>query len=360
MAIVPSTDSPPDPRVTTQRWVRPSTPEDGPAIVALMKEAGLEPHVKPEHLYWKYWRERADWPGSRSFVLAHGRDIIAHAAVVPGACVWGSTRGRVIHIIDWAARRSEIGVGVALMKHVGQLSDFLLGIGGSVHTLNIMPHIGYQARGIVTGYVRSLSALALLKRPCHPRWKRAPRFARSMLWSLMAPRAKRSDWQARRIGAAEVRDLASALPIERPGIVVFERREALFRHLLACPIVPFELYALEQKRQVRGYFLMSFAPGQARLADCWMASEDPADWRALVHLAVQRAKDKGNLAELVAWSSELRLSQTLAECGFHSRLTLPIYLRSSRRLAVPQEAVRVQMVENDACYLYSGCNELWA
>lgn len=347
-------------RSPANRWARPSTPEDAPAIIALMKEAGLQPHVEPDHLHWKYWQERADWPGSRSFVLTDGRDLLAHGAVVPGTLRWGTTQARVIHMIDWAARPAAVGAGVVLMKYVGCLTDYLFGIGGSEQTLKIMPLIGYRFCGTVSGYVRPLSPLALLKRPSKPRWKLAPRLARSMLWSLSAPVGGRTGWQARRIGAQELERISTVLPAASLGTALLERNPALLRHALACPIVPVELFALENAGQVRGYFLLSYAPGQARLADWWVDSEDAADWRALIHSAVQVAKRKGGLAELVVWSSDPAQSPILKDCGFHERLSLPIYFRSSRSLKVPQECVRLQMLDNDAFYLYFGRNELWA
>lgn len=343
-----------------RRWVRPSEPDDGPAIVALLQEAGLQPHTDPEHLHWKYWRSRPDWPGSRSFVLTDGRAILAHGAVVPGMCRWPGMRGRVLHMIDWAARRTEIGAGVALMKQVGQGADFLFGIGGSAQTLKLMPQIGYQQRGKVSGYVRSLSPRALLQRPARPAWKRLPRFARSALWFMTAPDPDVGEWRARRIATDEVGRLADVLPVERAGLGVFERSEALFRYLLECPIVPMELYLMERAGLVGGYFLLSYAPGQARLADCWMASDEAADWRALLHSAVRQTLHRAELAELVAWSSDPGLAQALMGCGFHRRLHLPIYLRGSRELPIPREPVRVQMLENDAAYLYFGAGELWA
>ena len=341
------------------RWVRPSGPEDGPAIVALMKEAGLEPHREPAHLHWKYWRERADWPGSRSFVLTDGQDILAHGAVIPGTTRCGGDEARVIHMIDWAARRDAVGAGVVLMKHIGRMTDFLLGIGGSGHTLKIMPLIGYRPCGTVTGYVRTLSALGILKRP-GPRWKRVPRIGRSLLWSLSAPPPDVADWHVRRIEIDEVARIAEVLPQKSPNLALCGRSPEMFRHALACPIVPVELYALNRAGRTCGYFMLSYAPGQARLIDLWVNSESAADWRALVYSAVRQAKRRGRLAELVAWSSDPQLSQVFEACGFHARLTLPIYLRSSGGLALPQEALRVQMIDNDAYYLYFGGNELWA
>lgn len=350
----------PIPSAAGGRWVRPSTPQDGPAIIALMRQAGLQPHTGPDHLRWKYWQERADWPGSRSFVLTDGKDILAHGAVVPGALRWGETEARVTHMIDWAARRDAVGAGTLLMKHIGRMTDFLLGIGGSGYTLKIMPLMGYRSCGTVTGYVRTLSPLEILKRPAGPRWKLAPRVGRSLFWSWSAPGADSGGWQVRRIGADEVQWIADALPEGRPDIALLGRTQELMRHVLACPIVPVELYVLEKAGRVGGYFVLSYAPGQARLADLWMNSQDPADWRALVHSAVHQSRSRGGLAELAAWSSDPQLSRVFETCGFHARLTLPIYLRSSGDVPVPQQTLRVQMIDNDMFYLYFGVNELWA
>jgi hypothetical protein len=264
-------------------------------------------------------------------------------------------------VIDWAARNGAIGAGVQLMKHVGRRADFLLGVGGSKQTLAIMPLIGYRPCGVVAGYVRALSPVGLLRRPGRRRrWKLVPRLARSIFWSLTAPRGEMAAWRPRRIGLSEIGRITPALPDGRQGVAVFERSEALFSHLLACPVVSVELHALEKAGRVGGYFLLSYAPGQARLADAWMDSEDPRDWQALLQAAVRQAKRQGGLAELVTWSSDPILSRALEQCGFHEQQTLPIYLRSSGGLPIPKETVRVQMVENDAFYLYSGQNELWA
>ena len=347
-------------RVTGNRRVRPSVPEDGPAIIELMRQAGLDPHVEPQHLHWKYWREHPDWPGSRSFVLISGNELLAHGAVIPGSIFWEGQRARVIHMIDWAARREALGAGVLLMKHVGGLTDFLLGVGGSHDTLSIMPRIGYQPWGTVRGYVRTLAPLGILRRPVHPAWKRWPRIARSAMWCLAAPRSDLRGWRVRQVGSEELDCLSGVLPTERPGVTVFDRTLAALRHALSCPIVPVQLFVLEHSGQVGGYFLLSYAPGQARLADAWMLSEDPDDWRVLAHAAVQQAQSRGGMAELAVWASDGAFAQSLRAAGFHERLSLPIYLRPSVGESVPSMTPRVQMLDNDAYYLHFGGNELWA
>jgi hypothetical protein len=347
-------------RAAASDGVRPSTPEDGPAIVALMRSVGLEPHSDPQHLHWKYWQERADWPGPRSFVLTAGRELLAHIALVPGALRSRGARMRAIHLIDWAARRDSAGVGVRLAKSVSRMSDCVFAVGGSGHTRRLLPLMGYARWGSVLGYARPLSALAILRRPVPARWKLVPRMTRSLFWSLAAPRADNAGWRVRRLGVEEIDQVREALPTEHRDLAVLERSPALLRHALACPIVPMELYGLERGGRVAGYFLLGYAPGQARIADMWIASEDPADWRALIQAAVQQAGSKGGLAEIIVWSSDPNLSPLLEACGFHKRLSWPIYLKDSVGAVKREDIMRVQMLDSDAFYLYFGGNELWA
>jgi hypothetical protein len=155
-----------------------------------MAEAGLRlPNSEPPQLNWKYWQERPDWPGVRSYVLTRGDDILAHAAAVPGACLVGEGRGpaqrvRALHVIDWAARPTAIGAGASLMKYLAQSTDALFAIGGSAQTLRLLPHLGFRRTGMAMCYVRPLRPVRILTPSVHPIWRLLPRFARSVLWTL--------------------------------------------------------------------------------------------------------------------------------------------------------------------------------
>ena len=348
-----------EPAAQPRRRVRPSVPEDAAAIATLMSEAGLRSNADPRHLHWKYWQERPEWAGSRSYVLTDGSAVLAHAGVIPATLLAEGKRLRLGHVIDWAARRSEVGAGVALMKHVGRLTEALYAIGGSADTRKILPQIGFRACGSVGGYVRPLSPLNLWREAGGGSWRIAPRMARSMLWLITASRPSLEGWSARPLAEREIGRIARVLPQARGDATALERGEALFRYMLACPIVPMELYSLEYADRVRGYFLLARAGGQTRLADAWVDSTEPTDWRALVGCAVREASRRGEAAELVAWSSDPKLTQALADNGFHRRLTLPVMLRGGAQ-AAPAPALHVQMLDNDALYLYEGRDQLWA
>jgi hypothetical protein len=340
--------------------IRAATPADSPALLELMNEVGLRPNTAPEHLEWKYWRPRPDHPGPRSFVMTRGSQILAHTAIVPGVCLAGTDSIRTLHLIDWAARPGAIGAGVALLKHLGQSTDALLAIGGSLDTLRLLPHLGFQRWGDATGYVRPLHPLRIIT-PGPRRWRTLlPRVARGFWWSMHAPSIPVHGWTVRRIAATDTAVVAGILPTPTNGLALFERRQGMFKYFLECTVAPMQLHVLERQGRVRGYFLLSYAFRQVRLADCWIDSDDPADWHALIQGAVLEAKRHPLAAELVAWGSDPAMSRYLVECGFHDRGVVPIQVAAPRNPTLHRTTLRVQLLDNDAAYLQSGQSEFWA
>lgn len=347
-------------RVSDRYSVRATTPEDGPAIVALMAAVGLRPNVESQHLHWRYWQEREDWHGSRSYVLTDGRALLAHAALIP---LHHETTGRqlsVAHLIDWAARPGEPGTGVMLLRHLATRSDALIGIGGSEATLRLLPILGFQKCGSVRAYVRTLRPLKLLDDASRLSWKLLPRVARSAAWCLTAPPASGHQWRARQVASDHLRELAPLVARTRGAVPAFARTEAHLRYMLRCPIVPMECFVVEQDDRPRGYFILAFAQPQARLVDAGLDSDAPADWRALIACAVLESKRNTQIAEIATWASDSTLSRCLEESGFHARFALPIQVRSRNKAGFAPTALRVHMVDSDAAYLHEGAGVLWA
>jgi hypothetical protein len=312
-------------------------------------------NADPQYLAWKYWQPRADWPGSRSFLVASGGEVIAHAAIVPGTCAWGPRRVAILHMFDWAARAGS-GAGVMLMKHLGRMTQALLAIGGGAETLRILPHLGFRSPGSATGYARPLYPLRILR--TSPTWKRLPRLARAA-WRRSAPAAPDAGWWARRLASDEIGAITSVLPRPTHGMAVTERSADLFRYVLSCPTVPMQLYAVEKAGHVRGYFLLAPVAGQVRIADCWMDSNETSDWRALVLCTVEQAQQHSQAAEAVSLASDALLAGALQACGFYARFQSPIQVRPTASDTMPEGTLRVQMLDNDGAYLYEGRNEYW-
>ena len=323
------------------------------------------PHAELEHLNWKYWHERPDWPGPRSFVLARGEELLAHAAVVPGACLMAPSvatarRLRSLHMIDWAARPSATGAGASLLKYLGHSTDVLLSIGGSAQTLQLLPHLGFRHVGAAVCLVRPLHPLRILTPSVHPPSRLLPRLVRGAWWKLRTPSGGTHGWQVRRIELSDLSYVTSVLPVPRREVAVFERSEELFRYILDCPIAPTALYVIERAGRARGYFLLSYANRQARLADYWATSEDPAHWRALIQCAVREAMQHPHAAELAVWASDAASAARLRECGFHVRGALPVQTLAPRNPELAACTLRVQMLDNDAVYLHGPRNAFWS
>ena len=342
-----------------KRSFRPSTPADAAGILALFDAAGLHPNREPSHLHWKYWQPRADWAGPRSFVLADGSGVIAHSAILPGSYMWGSRRIRTIQMSDWVARPGEAGAGVTLLKQLGRQTQALVSIAGGALTLKIQPHLGFRPMGVATAYSRTLFPFRLLRVRTIPLWRRWPRFARSAVWALTSPATHCANWTVRRIAADDLHRITSVLPRPTRGMGAFERSAELFRYMLSCPIVAMALYSVERSERTQGYFLLATAPGQVRIADCWMDSADPADWRAMISCAVGQARQDPHAVEIVTWANDPLLCGVLEQCGFHARFTVPVQVRPADDASMPG-ALRVQMLDCDSAYLDTGRQDLWA
>jgi len=344
---------------------RSTNPADAPAIVeflaTVLRHDPADARFESRQLHWKYWQAHPDWRGSRSYVLARGSEILAHAAVVPGSCAWRGGRLRTAHLIDWAARPGAIGAGTTLLKRVGQLTDALLAVGGSAQTLSILPRVGFLPYGEAGGYVRTLRPVRRLTSAREPNWRLGFQFVRSVLWTATAKSGYRGEWQVRRIAADDIEHAGLPLAAPGPQYAIFERSAAVLRYLLACPSTPMALYEVRRAdAAVRGYFVLASAPGQSRLADCWIDSPDPADWRALVQLAVAAAREQPSAVEVIARSSDPLLQATLAACGFHRRRSEPVQLLAAPGHEIQAERIHVQLLDNDAAWLHSGYAEFWA
>ena len=337
------------------RVIRPSTPGDGAAIAQLV--GGWPGNLAPAQLAWKYWQAPL---GPRSFVSCDGETLIAHAGLVPGACLTTSGRLSFAHLIDWAADRSAIGAGLALLKQVGRSFDALFAVGGSSDALRLLPVAGFKRCGTVTGFVRPLRPLGILSDHRRTHWRTLPRLVRSTLWTVGAPAPSVRGWSVRRVDRDGVGDLTSVLPHPRADLAVMERTAASIAHALECPSARMELYVAERGDEKRGYFLLAFVPGQARIADCWVVGPNSGDWAALVQLAVQTARRDPGAAEVTAWSSEPVMTQALVSCGFHPRDAMPLSLRPSHHGDGRIPALRIQPLDNDAAYLHRGRVELLA
>jgi len=119
-----------------------------------------------------------------------------------------------------------------------------------------------------------------------------------------------------------------------------------------------ELHVVENGAAAEGYFVLAYAPGQARLADCWLDRDDPGAWETLVQLAVQQAARHSAVAEVVAICSEPLLAAALQRCGFIARSSRPLLVRANG-VRLPAAGIRIQMLDDDTAYRHGGSRNFW-
>jgi hypothetical protein len=193
-------------------------------------------------------------------------------------------------------------------------------------------------------------------------WRVVPRFVRSLAWRLAAPIRDVPSWRSWPVSGDE----AARLPLPSPGPlgapVALERVSSDLRHALGCPTARTALYAVEKvgTTPVRGYFVLAFVAGQARVADWWVDSSALSDRRAVLDLAALRALEDPQAIGLVALSSDDSLSTALAQSGFHARARFPVQMRATTPATPVPDRLSVQLIDNDAYYLATARIERWA
>lgn len=338
-------------------------PQDAPAVAAFLErtlDLGPEfPLIAPRHLHWKCWEKRADWPGSRGYVMIREGAIAAHVIVVPLSCMVGQKRLRMIHPIDWAADPASIGSGVNLLKQITQLADAVLVVGGSEAAQKVLAAVGFKTCGEVTKFARPLRPLRRVAGQ-KPSLRSGAQFARSLLWSLQAPPLRPEGWVASRVVPEQLVSQAVHWPRPELGTAIFERTEDTVAYFLKCPVVAIELYSVAKDGVPRGYFLLAHAPGQTRIVDFYVDSEDREAWRAVVEVAVFEAKRNPMAAEVVSIGSDSVTRQALLDCGFHARGNFSMRILPGKGVDLPTQPIRFHMMDNDYAYLHRNQNAYWA
>jgi hypothetical protein len=334
---------------------RSSRPEDAESIAGLMKDvfgmAPDHPGLGMAQMHWKYWNECDQWEGSRGFLIERKGEVVAHGAVVPLDCIFEGRRMRVVHLIDWAARRDSTGAGISLMKRVGELVDGVFAAGGSKDTQAILPVLGFRVIGRATRFVFPihfrLDEIRFLRS-----WRSPARLARNLAFRAMrgAAATPPKGWRSRRLAPS---DLAThRLPVKESDdhVAFFTRTPSAIARSLQCPVAPGECFLVEHEGESCGYFVLSFAGTECRIAEAWMESGLSSEWQALFALAVDRAREHPQVIDLAAVANTEVEIQALRRTGFAPwRL---VNLRFWTRKGTPPADIRYQMVDGDAAYLH--------
>src|SRR5581483_79626 len=156
---------------------------------------------RPEVLQWKYFSPHPEWKDSRSFLIGNSAAILAHGGVWPVCFITPAAEIKAINLIDWAASPSVPGIGVLLLRKVAAMTDAMLAIGGSEHTQQILPKLGYQRRGELRWYAKVIRPWQQYQTTPSHNWKAPLRLCRNVMWSKQVVQRPPRRWRAEKVAA---------------------------------------------------------------------------------------------------------------------------------------------------------------
>jgi len=122
-------------------------------------------------------------------------------------------------------------------------------------------------------------------------------------------------------------------------------------YLLKCPAARVSYFELSNLGQKSGYFVLSRAGGQIRLADLRILSEKTTDWVAAYAVAVDAASRDPKGCEVIARASTSVSRQALEANGFRARGNLPVFVLDPGKALGEFDSIALGMLDDDSLYL---------
>jgi Acetyltransferase (GNAT) domain len=329
---------------------RATSPNDYRQVRAFLASAFQsnpdEPFLQRSQMEWKYWEPRPDWDGSRSYVLEREDRIVAHLSGWPLTFQTSGVTIRALHLIDWAANPSALGFGTLLLDKLATLVDCLVVVGGSDISRRTFPKLAFSPAGEYRVFARPLRPFYHAISHQRKGWRVPLRFARNLVRSFSGVQISPT-WQALAASPAQIYTWSQS----RCRVLCLCRNAGFYEYVLRCPTAECRLFSVRQADRVEGYFCLSSVPGQARIAEMCMESDDPAVW-AIGYVLASREGAALGAAEIVGASSSQTGWEALTAAGYEPCQTIPIMARASTGVTLP--VLPMQMVDSDGFFLHHG------
>lgn len=332
---------------------RPTTALDAPQLIDFLSRgfsvSRKAEFLRPDLLNWKLWAEREDYLEPRSYILERSGEMIAHAGIWPMTLRTETEVLRGCQLVDWASDSRVLGGGVALLKHVSEMFDFLFAIGVSEKTTKIIPAIGMKKIGESWTAARPIRPLRQALSHQTKNWKLPLRFVRNTLWARLPISVDVDGWVVKE----GLSDLGEKLLLAHNKHCAF-RPNGFFRYLQRCPTGQFRVFQLQKDSRSVGQFVLNLIYNQVRIAGVWLDSPSEEHSQIAYQLAQKTAQQMGTASEIIVSGSTAMSESAAIRAGFRICGRTPIYLScaASKLAFLPSE---FQMGDTDAVFLSGGC-----
>lgn len=329
--------------------LRPTTEQDAPRLISFLARIFSVPaeaeFLRPDLLHWKLWAPREDYTGPRSYVLERNGEFVGHSGIWPLSLPTEAGILQGCHMFDWAADPSVLGAGVALIRKLAEVFDFIYANGGAEMTQKIIPTVGFQKIGEAWSAVRPFRPVRQTMYSSAKDWRLPARLIRNTLWSMAPIPSPPNAWTLKEgLGETEMQ------PGPTDGLVCAFRPNGFFRYLQNCPTARIKVFQVQNAGQSVGRVALSVLHHQARVAGVWLNDPSPDGLRAAYRLAVQAARALGSTFEVVAMGNTHNRETAAISAGLRIRNRSAIYWLPGRTKAAPIP-FEFQIVDNDAIFL---------
>ena len=308
-----------------------------------------DPFLEPAQVRWRFFEPGPDWPGSRSYVLELGGEIVAHGCIWPITLAAASGDIRAAHVIDWAASRKVPGVGLILLDQLSDLAGIRIAMGGSQDALR-MGRAGraiFRQYGELTRYVRVVRPRLQFSADPRKNWKSVARWLRNAA-ILLRPEAGRDRLTAERVDRFEKSPMEGFHPASFTPV----RRSADFLNfLLRCPAARFAAYRILDDGATRGYFVLSEVGAETRIADVCVDSRDAGGWAAAYALAAHVACQRPDVAIVTTAALMPLATEAVVRAGFRA-IDQQVVTTNQAGLALKDlPPLHLTLLDNDGAFL---------
>jgi hypothetical protein len=303
------------------------------------------PMFQPAVMRWKCFAPHPFWEGSRGYTLRYKGAIAAFGCVVPCRFLTGSATVTGCDVIDWAASKMVPGAGLMLYRHIQGIAGTMMNIGGTEDARNVLPRIGFQVRAELRRFTRVLRPWRHMRQAGTRDWKTPLRLARD--YREMGRGFPGASLTVRRVGSFAGVGAGAFPDPSVTGQVVCARTPESLVYFLACPAASMEAYLFDGPG---GYFVLSRAGHQCRIADLWIRSAEPQAWAQAYAAATAAAAADPNTTEVTAAASQPPQMEALRQTGYRRTHAEPVFVFDPGARLGERTGLSVGFVENDAFY----------
>jgi hypothetical protein len=262
----------------------------------------------------------------------------------------GALRG--VHMIDWASSKESPGSGLALVQKLGAMFDFIVAIGGSEMTRQVLPAFGFVEFAREWKGVRPLRPVRQILTHQQRSWKLAPRLFRNWMWSMPTGRNPHPRWKATEIAPRDISPkIYTAGMSDASGV---PRPPAFFEYLLRCPVAHFCLYGIVDGGERMGHFAIGVVRGQVRIAGVWLRNPTREAWASAYFLAQQAARRLKGANEIVAVGTEGASGEGAALAGLRVKPGSPVFVLDKKKNLSLAPDFQFQLSDDDEAFLDIG------